>query len=65
MHGENKALYWTTGNWNYTIKPWHSLVQNKYSHDGIYPDPTNLQDIEDMTVPIDKQQLQLFLGMIT
>ena len=36
-----------------------------YSVDGVEPDPKKIQGIEEMTLPETKQQLQLFLGMVT
>ena len=36
-----------------------------YSKDGVEPDTKKIQGIEEMTPPEDKQQLQLFLGMVT
>ena len=36
-----------------------------YSQDRVLPDPKKIQGIEEMTPPEDKQQLQLFLGMVT
>ena len=36
-----------------------------YLKDGVEPDPKKIQDIEEMTPPEDKQQFQLFLGMMT
>ena len=36
-----------------------------YSRDGVEPDPKKIQGIEEMTPPETKQQLQLFLGMVT
>ena len=36
-----------------------------YSREGVHPDPKKIQGIEEMTAPETKQQLQLFLGMVT
>ena len=36
----------------------------KYTAQGMHPDPKKVQGITEMTVPIDKQQLQSFLGMV-
>ena len=36
-----------------------------YSREGVEPDPKKIQGIEEMTAPETKQQLQLFLGMVT
>ena len=36
----------------------------EYSAQGIYPHPKKVQGITEMTVPMDKQQLQSFLGMV-
>ena len=37
----------------------------KYSTEGIHPYHKKVEGIVDMTTPIDKQQLQSFLGMVT
>ena len=37
----------------------------EYSTQGMHPDPKKVQGITEMTVPMDKQQLQSFLGMVT
>ena len=42
-----------------------SFFDAVYSKDGVEPDPKKIQGIEEMTPPEDKQQLQLFLGMVT
>ena len=36
----------------------------EYSAQGMHPDPKKVQRITEMTVPMDKQQLQSFLGMV-
>ena len=36
----------------------------EYSTQGMHPDPKKVQKITEMTVPMDKQQLQSFLGMV-
>ena len=36
----------------------------EYSAQGMHPDPKKVQGITEMTVPMDKQQLQSFLGMV-
>ena len=36
----------------------------EYSTQGMHPDPKKVQGITEMTVPMDKQQLQSFLGMV-
>ena len=36
----------------------------EYSTQGMYPDPKKVQGITEMTVPMDKQQLQSFLGVV-
>ena len=36
----------------------------EYSAQGMHPDPKKIQGITEMTVPMDKQQLQSFLGMV-
>ena len=36
----------------------------EYSAQGMHPDPKKVQGITEMTAPMDKQQLQSFLGMI-
>ena len=36
----------------------------KYSAQGMHPDPKKVQGITEMTAPMDKQQLQSFLGMV-
>ena len=36
----------------------------KYSVQGMHPDPKKVQGITEMTAPMDKQQLQSFLGMV-
>ena len=36
----------------------------EYSAQGMHPDPKNVQGITEMTAPMDKQQLQSFLGMV-
>ena len=36
----------------------------EYSTQGMHPDPKKVQRITEMTVPMDKQQLQSFLGMV-
>ena len=40
------------------------LRRAEYSALGMHPDPKKVQGITEMTVPTDKQQLQLFLGMV-
>ena len=36
----------------------------EYSTQGMHPDPKKVQGITEMTAPMDKQQLQSFLGMV-
>ena len=36
----------------------------EYSAEGMHPDPKKVQGITEMTAPMDKQQLQSFLGMV-
>ena len=36
----------------------------EYSAQGMHPDPKKVQGITEMTAPMDKQQLQSFLGMV-
>ena len=36
----------------------------EYSTQGMHPDPTKVHGITEMTAPMDKQQLQSFLGMV-
>ena len=36
----------------------------EYSAQGMHPDPKKVQGITEMTVPMDKQQVQSFLGMV-
>ena len=36
----------------------------EYSTQGMYPDPKKVQGIREMTAPMEKQQLQSFLGMV-
>ena len=36
----------------------------EYSAQGIHPDPKKVQGITEMIAPMDKQQLQSFLGMV-
>ena len=36
----------------------------EYSTQGMHPDPKKVQEITEMTAPMDKQQLQSFLGMV-
>ena len=42
-----------------------SFFSAVYSKEGVEPDPKKMQGIEEMTPPETKQQLQLFLGMVT
>ena len=37
----------------------------EYSTQGMHPDPKKVQGITEMTAPLDKQQLQSFLGMVS
>ena len=46
-------------------QPEISFFGNIYSKDGIRPDPAKVHDIENMSVPQDKEDLQRFLGMMT
>ena len=41
-----------------------TLFGVEYSTEGMHPDPKKVQGITEMTPPLDKQQLQSFLGMI-
>ena len=46
-------------------QPEISFFGNIYSKDGIRPDPAKVHDIQNMSVPQDKEDLQRFLGMMT
>ena len=41
-----------------------TFFRAEYSSQGMHPDPKKVQGITEMTVPMDKQQLQSFLGMV-
>ena len=41
-----------------------TFFRTEYSTQGMHPDPKKVQGITEMTVPMDKQQLQSFLGMV-
>ena len=41
-----------------------TFFRAEYSAQGMHPDPKKVQGITEMTVPMDKQQLQSFLGMV-
>ena len=41
-----------------------TFFRAKYSAQGMHLDPKKVQGITEMTVPMDKQQLQSFLGMV-
>ena len=45
--------------------PWVSFFRAEYSADGMHPCPKKIQGITEMTLPIDKQQLASFIGMVT
>ena len=42
-----------------------SFFSAEYSADGMHPCPKKIQGITEMTLPIDKQQLASFIGMVT
>ena len=42
-----------------------SFFGAEYSADGMHPCPKKIQEITEMTPPIDKQQLASFIGMVT
>ena len=42
-----------------------SFFGAEYSVDGMHPCPKKIQGITEMTLPIDKQQLASFIGMVT
>ena len=46
-------------------RPRVSFFRPEYSTDGMYPCPKKIQGINEMTPPIDKQQLVSFIGMVT
>ena len=41
-----------------------TFFRAEYSAQGMHPDPKKVQGITEMTAPMDKQQLQSFLGMV-
>ena len=41
-----------------------TFFRAEYSAQGMHPDPKKVQEITEMTAPMDKQQLQSFLGMV-
>ena len=41
-----------------------TFFRAEYSTQGMHPDPKKVQGITEMTAPMDKQQLQSFLGMV-
>ena len=41
-----------------------TFFRAEYSMQGMHPDPKKVQGITEMTAPMDKQQLQSFLGMV-
>ena len=46
-------------------QPRVSFFRAEYSADGIHPCPKKIQGITEMTLPMDKQQLASFIGMVT